>query len=265
MASDELSSHMPESSFHLGASEQVDYVNPVQYNRICRRRAERAVRETIRPTAPRQKYLHESRHNHAINRVRGNKGRFVNLVGDEESPESEAGDVSLTSSYGSVSTVSAASTTGRRGSSTRKQVSNRARPAPPVHTKRIESTVPSSSCADFGRSSTRTAHHELHTGNGESANDGHAGSAKAFTFTRFTAPTSALTAGLAGGGIDFSSSHGSIDLSSSHATSLHEDSTFSTLSADDFDMQDAEFFRSGSVELPLEIFHDLHALTAQHE
>ena len=34
-------------------------------------------------------YLHESRHNHAINRVRGNKGRFVNFIGDEE-PDAEA-------------------------------------------------------------------------------------------------------------------------------------------------------------------------------
>mmetsp|Transcript_57300 Transcript_57300/g.127896 ORF Transcript_57300/g.127896 Transcript_57300/m.127896 type:complete len:137 (-) Transcript_57300:348-758(-) len=53
--------------------------NPAQYHRICQRRKERLHRELVRPSIPRQKYLHESRHKHAINRVRGAKGRFVNV------------------------------------------------------------------------------------------------------------------------------------------------------------------------------------------
>ena len=58
-------------------------VNPNQYHRICVRRLERAMRQRLRPNLPRQKYLHESRHLHAVKRVRGHKGRFVNLSSDK--------------------------------------------------------------------------------------------------------------------------------------------------------------------------------------
>jgi len=68
------------------AMPKVEYVNPAQFSRICQRRAERAMRESIRPTLPRQKYLHESRHQHALKRVRGNKGRFVNLAEGDDPP-----------------------------------------------------------------------------------------------------------------------------------------------------------------------------------
>ena len=60
------------------------FVNPQQYDRIVRRRLERAFRQSVRPNLPRQKYLHESRHLHAVKRVRGLKGRFVNLGCEQE-------------------------------------------------------------------------------------------------------------------------------------------------------------------------------------
>jgi hypothetical protein len=53
-------------------------VNPAQFYRICQRRSERTTRELRRPNEPHRKYLHESRHRHAVNRVRGNQGRFSN-------------------------------------------------------------------------------------------------------------------------------------------------------------------------------------------
>ena len=37
------------------AGPKVEYVNPSQYQRICQRRAERAMRESIRPNCKRQK------------------------------------------------------------------------------------------------------------------------------------------------------------------------------------------------------------------
>jgi hypothetical protein len=78
----------------LPSSEDAVYVNQKQYHRILKRRQARMKLEARFKVIPRKEWLHDSRHQHAKNRMRGPGGRFLSKeerekYGDGDMPKEE--------------------------------------------------------------------------------------------------------------------------------------------------------------------------------
>ncbi|XP_057790172.1 nuclear transcription factor Y subunit A-1-like [Salvia miltiorrhiza] len=116
-----LGYHPGRMPLPLEMEEEPVYVNAKQYHGILRRRQIRAKAELEKKLVKNRKpYLHESRHKHAMKRLRGSGGRFLNtkkLDGKENSASAEQSKSGETTSSQSRSPASAHLSTNSNGAS----------------------------------------------------------------------------------------------------------------------------------------------------